>query len=58
LGRVCKRRHISRAEAVRLAVAGFIEHEDVADDGSAFGLWRDREDGLAYEARLRAEWDR
>ncbi len=51
---------ISRAEAVRRAVANLLEDEDRAREAvdAAFGLWRDRApDGLAEQERLRAEWD-
>jgi hypothetical protein len=53
-------RGISRAEAVRQAVACLLAAEDerpLAVDRTA-GLWRDRErDGLAAQEALRAEWD-
>lgn len=53
-------RGISRAEAVRRAVAILLEDEAetrVSVD-AAFGLWRSRGlDGLIEQERLRAEWD-
>jgi hypothetical protein len=53
----CRREGISRAELVRRAVAAYTRRGEPSDAGDAFGLWRDRdEDGLAYQARLRAEW--
>lgn len=51
---------VSRAEAVRRAVAALLEAEarDGAAAAAAFGLWRDRGvDGLEEQERLRAEWD-
>ena len=53
-------RGISRAEAVRRAVANLLEDEAQvrAAVDAAFGLWSDRSlDGLAEQERLRAEWD-
>lgn len=49
---------ISRAELIRRAVADYLQrHATVAKD-DAFGLWQRRnEDGLAYQQRLREEWD-
>ena len=57
LAEVCKRDQISRAEAVRRAVAAYLETRR-ADDASSFGLWRGRADGLEYQRALRDEWDR
>ena len=51
----------SRAALVREAVANY--RNRTSDDGldRFFGIWKDRADigdGLDYERRLRAEWDR
>lgn len=47
---------ISRAEAVRQAIALYLAQEHVKT-ATPFGLWRDRaEDGLEYQHRLRDEW--
>lgn len=55
----CVREGISRAEAVRRAVAGHVKAQLRPAVQRAFGLWRDRrEDALEIEARLRSEWDR
>ena len=54
---LCRREGISRAEAVRRAVASPIERERASAPSSAFGLWRSRPvDGVAYQRRLRKEW--
>ena len=59
LDAVCRRDEISRAEAVRRAVAAFIAREQGAGAAAAFGLWRGRPvDALRHERRLRREWDR
>ena len=50
-------RRVSRSELVRSAIALFLRTNgsDLVDD--AFGLWAARkEDGLAYQKRLRSEW--
>ncbi|MDQ6987844.1 MAG: ribbon-helix-helix protein, CopG family [Mariprofundaceae bacterium] len=56
LDALCSREHISRAEAVRRAVRGFLKiHHGDAD--AAFGMWRDQpQDGLTYQHKLRDEW--
>lgn len=49
---------ISRAELIRRAVADYLQHHALAAKDDAFGLWKQRgEDGLAYQERLREEWD-
>ena len=58
LDALCARDGISRAEAVRRAVADHLARERSAEPGEAFGLWRRRPvDGLRYQERLRREWD-
>jgi len=50
-------RRVSRSELVRSAIALYLRANgnDLVDD--AFGLWAGRkEDGLAYQKRLRSEW--
>lgn len=56
---VAKRDSISRAEAVRRAMADFIATRSVSTTDSAFGIWRSRHiDALDYEDSVRGEWDR
>lgn len=56
---ICRREGISRAEAIRRAVARHIQEERRTAGDPAFGLWRKHPiDGLAYERRLRQEWER
>jgi hypothetical protein len=53
-----QREGISRAEAIRRAVAAYVRLEGVKHTNAAFGLWRGRRvDSLAEERRLRREWD-
>ena len=57
LAEICRRQGISRAEAVRRAVAEFASRRAAPSADEAFGLWRRRGvDGLAYQRRLRREW--
>lgn len=57
LAAICRAEGISRAEAVRRAVAEYAARRGSGDAGRAFGLWRGRGlDGLAFERRLRREW--
>lgn len=53
---ICAAKKLSRAEVIRQALAAFIETNKAAP-GQAFGLWGDRkDDGLAYQKRVRSEW--
>lgn len=57
LDRWRRREGVSRAEAIRRAVALLIEAQGAADRREAFGMWANRPvDGLAYEAAIRTEW--
>ena len=59
LSEICTREGISRAEAVRRAVAGYLRQEHDAEESEAFGIWRGRGvDALEYESHLREEWER
>ncbi len=54
----CRRDGISRAEAIRRAVAATVGQQAAGGREAAFGLWRDRTiDGLAWQQQMRAEWD-
>ena len=53
----CRREGISRAEAVRRAVASYLNEQADDPDDDAFGMWRKRKiDSVAYQRKLRAEW--
>ncbi|MEO8482707.1 MAG: ribbon-helix-helix protein, CopG family [Acidobacteriota bacterium] len=59
LDRWCRREGISRAEAIRRAVAEQTRTRHGAATDEAFGLWRRRSpDSVAYQRQLRKEWDR
>ncbi len=53
---ICETKKLSRAEAIRQAIAAYIErNKPGAVD--AFGLWKNRKvDGLAYQEQARSEW--
>ena len=56
---LCEREGISRAEAIRRAIAEHVLRNPPPDRASAFGLWRARGiDGLEYQKAIRSEWDR
>lgn len=58
LGTICRDKGLSRAEAIRRAVAAFIDAERGASSDEAFGLWGDRAfSAVGFERGLRAEWD-
>lgn len=59
LDALCRRDGISRAEAVRRAVASHLRENQMLATGGAFGLWRGRRvSGVTYQTRLRREWER
>ena len=59
LAELCRQGRISRAEAIRRAVALYIKKHGAADKDEAFGLWRGRKvEGVAYQRRLRREWSK
>jgi hypothetical protein len=54
-----ERENISRAEAVRRAVAAYLTANQPPSDKDAFAIWkRKRIDSRAYEDNLRKEWGR
>ena len=56
LDALARRCGLSRAELIRRAIAAYLEREQ-ENVANAFGIWRDRvEDGIAYQERLREEW--
>ena len=62
LAELSAREGLSRAELIRRAVASFLE-ANAPQQEKAFGLWAGlsenglAEDGLAYQQRLRSEWN-
>ena len=56
LDALCRQRGMSRAEALRQALALWLEQQQ-PDHGQVFGLWRDRPgDALSLQEALRQEW--
>lgn len=59
LDALAERDKVSRAEAVRRAIAEYLEKRRVSRPDAAFGIWKSKEiDSLAYEDSLRDEWRR
>ncbi len=57
LAHLCEQERISRAEAVRRAVADYLKARQATTRGSFFGMWRGRGiDGVEYQRALRDEW--
>jgi metal-responsive CopG/Arc/MetJ family transcriptional regulator len=58
LNELSRARKTSRTQLIRLAVTGFLTQNRPGVEDS-FGLWKDRgEDGVAYQERMRGEWER
>lgn len=56
---LARQEKISRAEAVRRAMAEYLEKRAIDRPDAGFGIWKDRKiDALAYEDDLRREWSR
>lgn len=52
-----KREQVSRAEAVRRAIAEYLSKRPTPKAEAAFGIWKKKKiDALAYIDRLRDEW--
>lgn len=61
LKRIQERQSVSRAELVRRAIAEWVRNRRQSDVAvrPGFGAWKRRkEDGVAYQKRIRAEWGR
>ena len=56
LTRLAARRGMSRAALMREALEDYLERHPRTEADDAFGLWDGREDGLAYQERMRREW--
>lgn len=56
LADLCKRQKISRAEAVRRALARMLQEEGLASRERAFGAWKKKRNSRALIEKLRREW--
>ncbi len=57
LDRHADRESLSRAEAVRRAIAEYLAKRSAPRTDAAFGIWRKKKiDALTYVDRLRDEW--
>ena len=53
---ICEVEKLSQAEAIRQAIAAYLELKKVSPT-RAFGVWKERSvDGLSYQEQARAEW--
>ena len=58
LNQLSKKAGKSRAELVRQAVSAYLAPHKKAKRVQGFGLWADQPiDGLAYQEKLRREWE-
>ena len=58
LNGLCERENISRAEAVRRAVARMLQDAAVTDKDACFGAWKhDKRNSRKVVDALRDEWD-
>jgi metal-responsive CopG/Arc/MetJ family transcriptional regulator len=59
LAQLCQKEKMSRAEAVRTAVAEFLKQKNSPKDfQQAFGLWKNKKiNAHRYLSHLRREWD-
>ncbi|MDP9050676.1 MAG: ribbon-helix-helix domain-containing protein [Acidobacteriota bacterium] len=58
LNELSRARKTSRTQLIRLAVTGFLAQNRPGLEDS-FGVWKKRrEDGVAYQDKLRSEWER
>ena len=56
---LAKREKISRAEAVRRAMAEYLAKRSSTRSDAAFGIWKSKRiDALDYEDSVRGEWHR
>ena len=56
---LARQEKISRAEAVRRAMADYLAKRTLRRPDAGFGIWKNRNvDPLSYEDKLREEWDR
>lgn len=55
---LAKRENVSQAEVLRRAVHLYLKTCTSEVDPQVFGIWRGGPDGLAYQQRLRDEWER
>ena len=59
LDRITTSEKRSRASLIREAIGEYLKQRALPPAEAAFGLWKpSKEDGIAYQTRLRGEWDR
>ena len=56
LDQLASQKKLSRAALIRKAVDNLLDDQNKLSSADAFGLWAGKEDGLAYQERVRSEW--
>ncbi|MCC8417732.1 MAG: ribbon-helix-helix domain-containing protein [Rickettsia endosymbiont of Bryobia graminum] len=60
LDQISKKKKISRAEVIRLALNGYVTSHNKIKTGykEAFGIWKSKKklDSISYQQKLRNEW--
>lgn len=56
LDQLAMREKSSRAALIRKAVDNLLDSQKKLSNSEAFGLWTGKEDGLAYQEKVRSEW--
>lgn len=55
---VCDKQNISRAEAIRRAIALYLQDMVGLKDDAAFGVWKSKSiDAVEWQKELRKEWE-
>ena len=58
LDELAKTEKTSRAALIREAVSEFLQRKGTVGEERAFGIWKAKgEDGVAFQERLRKEWE-
>lgn len=56
LDQLASLKKLSRAALIRKAVNNLLDDQNKISGAEAFGLWDGKEDGLAYQEKVRSEW--
>lgn len=55
---ISRQEHLSRAELIRRAISDYLENREKVAQDDAFGLWKNKkQDGLAYQFKIRKDWE-
>jgi metal-responsive CopG/Arc/MetJ family transcriptional regulator len=56
LNAINAKRNVHRSILIRGALDQFIKANDISETAQAFGAWKSRIDGLAFQHTIRDEW--